>query len=371
MKALNDAVTKFVENISISAWVIDEEHTIVYMNSLMRDLFGDLSGHNASVIYGGNEGGKEEARSQGRRIRALEERDGIAEVLIADVPFRRMSTMADLGDDGKYTLELFEDISEQKLVHTNMTRALAKINTETRTAKNIQHSILPIDDTYWDTIALSSLYKPAEELSGDFYDLLRLNDDEYLIYIADVMGHGIQTALVTVYMRERVRANIDVALKGTDELLATLVHDFNSIEIDGMMYVTMALCKYSKAKRELSISNAGHGCSPLIVRNNGRSEIIPIRGMPICTLAEDMVYEEELISINPGDRLILYTDGIIEETDSVTGQSLGAEGVRELAETHHMYSGSYLAKTIMDKSGSYALISPKDDRTIIIADILS
>jgi len=363
MNTRNEATIKFVENISISAWILDEEQTIVYMNSLMRDLFGDLSGHKSSVIYMGSSLENSDPKEG--------ENEGLAEVMIADVPFRRLSTTADLGEEGKFTLELFEDISEQKLIHTNMTRAIAKLNDETRTAKNIQHSILPIDDTYWDTIAFSSLYFPAEDLSGDFYDLLKVNDDEYLIYIADVMGHGIQTALVSVFMRERVRANVDAASEGTDVLLARLVHDFNSIEIDGMMYVTMALCKYSKAKRELSISNAGHGCSPLVIRNNGRSEIIPIRGMPICALANDTCYEEELISLNPGDRLILYTDGIVEERDSVTGRSLGAEGVRELAETHHAYSGSYLAKTIMDKSNSYALISAKDDRSILIADILS
>jgi len=363
MKNICLATNSFMEDIPISVWILDQDHNIVYMNQLMRELFGDLTGNNASVIYGDS---SFEAANQ-----IEEETEGISEVMIADVPFRRISTTAPLDDDEKYTLELFEDISEQKLVHTNMTRALAKINAEAKTAKIIQNSILPIDDTYWDTIAFSSLYAPAEDLGGDFYDVIKMNDDEYLIYIADVMGHGIQTALLTVFMRERVRANIDAAEEGMYALLERLVREFNSIDIDGMMYVTMVLCKYSKSKRELAVSNAGHGCPPLIIRNNGRSEIIPLRGMPICTLAQDIDYEEELISMNPGDRLILYTDGIIEERDSVTGLSLGSDGVRKLAEEHHAYNGSYLAKTIMDKSAKFALISAKDDRTIIVADILS
>ena len=363
MKTLNEATTKLVENISILAWIIDAEQNIIYMNTLMRDLFGPLSGQKASVIYG--ESSYEPVISRAGR------QDGISEVVIADVHFRRISTTVDLGDEGTFILELFEDISEQRLAHINMKNALAKIYAETKTAKNIQDSILPIDDTYWETIAFSSLYKPADELGGDFYDVIKISDDEYLIYIADVMGHGIQTALITVFMRERVRANSDAALQGTDKLLKCLVHDFNSIDIEGMMYVTMALCKYSKTKRELSISNAGHGCSPLIIRDNGRSEIIPIRGMPICTLASDIDYEEEVVRINPGDRLILYTDGIIEERDSVTGHALGADGVRKLAEEHHAYSGSHLAKVIMNKSAGYAMINAKDDRSIIVADILS
>jgi len=363
MKPKIEAIAKLVENITISAWVLDEEQIIIYENNLMRDLFGDLTGKNASVIY--------DFTSFEIMDKQGSEADGITEVMIADVPFRRISATADLGGEGKYTLELFEDISEQKLVHTNMTRALTKIYAETKMAKTIQNSILPIDDIYWDTIAFSSMYIPADDLGGDFYDLLKLNEDEFLIYIADVAGHGIQASLLTIFMRERVRTNTKAALAGTGQLLSSLVHDFIALGIDDTMYITMALCKYSKARRELSISNAGHNCNPLIVRNSGRTETIPIRGMPVCKLAENIEYNEEIVSMNPGDRLVLFTDGIIEERDNATGRTLGAEGVRELAEKHHEHNGSYLARAIMEKSARYALINAKDDRSIVVADILS
>ena len=363
MIAPSEAIKKFVENISISAWVVDENHTIVFMNDNMKDLFGDLSGQNTSMVY------------DCANFDAVDKKDGesgeITEVVIADVPFRRISATADLEEDGKYTVEMFEDVSEQKLDQANMTKALAKIYAETKMAKTIQNSILPIDDIYWNTIAFNSQYIPADDLGGDFYDLVKLSDDEYLIYIADVAGHGIQASLLTIFMRERVLTNVDAALAGTGELLAKLVHDFSSLGIDDMMYLTMALCKYSKSKRELSISNAGHNCYPLIIRNNGRTETIPIRGMPVCKLADGMDYEEEIVVMHPGDRLILFTDGIIEEVDSATGRTLGIDGVRELAEKHHEHDGAYLAKTIMDISARFALLNAKDDRSIIVADILS
>jgi serine phosphatase RsbU (regulator of sigma subunit) len=84
-----------------------------------------------------------------------------------------------------------------------------------------------------------------------------------------------------------------------------------------------------------------------------------------------MSYEEELISMKPGDRLILFTDGIIEEVDSATGKAFGPEGLREIAEKYHEYNGSYLVRKIIDESDRYTLINAKDDRTIIVADILS
>jgi len=363
MMTPDEAITKLVENITISAWVFDEDETVIFMNDYMKNLFGDLSGQKRSMIYDGGGIEKPEEAKGGT--------EGIAEVMIADVPFRRTSATADLGEDGKFTVELFEDISEQKIAHANMTKALSKIYSETKIAKTIQNSILPMDDIYWNTIAFSSKYIPADDVGGDFYDLLKLSDDEFLIYIADVAGHGIQASLLTIFMRERVRANLDTALAGTGELLSKLVHDFSSLGIDDMMYITMALCKYSKSKRELSISNAGHNCNPLIVRNNGRTETIPIRGMPVCNLADGMDYEDEIVVMHPGDRLILFTDGIVEEKDSVTGRTFGADGVRDLAQKYHEYDGSYLAKTIIDQSSRFVLLNVKDDRSIVVADILS
>ena len=350
-------ITKLLENYSISAWIIDERHTIVYMNHIMRELFGDLSGEKASIIYNGSAPG-----GGGRQ--------GV-EVDIADVPFLRTGSAVDLGEDGRFTVEFFEDISEQKLIHDNMAQALTRINAETKMARTIQNSILPADSNYWDTIAFSSLYMPAGDLSGDFYDLLQLSDDEYLMYIADVSGHGIQASLLTIFMRERVRTNSDAALAGTGVLLSRLVRDFITLGIDSSLYVTMAACKYSRSRRELSISNAGHNCSPLIVRDNGRSETVPIRGIPVCAIADGMDYNEELVSMNPGDRLVLFTDGIVEEVDSAKGRAFGPEGVRALAERYHEYSGDYLARAIIDESAKYSLMGAKDDRSIVVADILT
>jgi sigma-B regulation protein RsbU (phosphoserine phosphatase) len=362
MELQKDAIVKLLENFTISAWIVDAGQNIVYMNPQMQELFGDLSGKNTSIIY---ESGSFEILS------APDETNGSSEVMITDVPFKRLSSTVDLGGEGKYHVDLFEEISEQKILHKNMSKALAKVTAETKMAKTIQNSILPIDDTYWNTIALSSLYIPADDLGGDFFDLMQLNDDEYLIYVADVAGHGIQASLLTIFMSEKVRANHEAALAGTGELLAKLVQDFCDLDIDFSMYVTMVLCKYNKAKHELYISNAGHNCFPLIVRDNGKTETIPTRGMPVCAIADGIVYDEEIISINPGDRLILFTDGIVEEVDSATGRSFGPEGVRQLAEKYRDYNGSYLARQIIDESARFTLMNAKDDRTILIADILS
>ena len=363
MTKQTEPITRLLENTPAAAWIVDSDKKIVYMNSHMKDIFGDLVGQNTSIIY--DSSGCEEADQQSDNAA------GLSEVIISDVPFQRMSSSVDFGEEGLFLVEYFEDISEQKQTSLNMKKTLARISAETKIAKTIQNSILPLNDTYWNTIAFNSLYIPAGDLGGDFYDLIKLSDDEYLIYIADVAGHGIQASLLTVFMRERVRTNTEAALAGTGELLSKLVDDYCALDLDYSMYVTMALCKYTKSRRELSISNAGHNCSPLIIRDNGHIETIPIRGMPVCVIAGGAEYEEETVVMKPGDRLILFTDGIVEEVDSATGKPLGPEGVRELAEKYHEYDGSYLTRKVIDKSNRFALIGAKDDRSIVVADILS
>ena len=363
MKKQAETIALLLEKSPISAWMVDADQKIVYMNANMQDLFGDLTGQSTSIIY--ESGSCEVVEQPGG------ENTGSSEVIVSDVPFRRLSSTVDLGEEGLFLVEYFEDISEQKLIGRNMKQTLAKINAETKIAKTIQSSILPINDKYWNTIAFNSLYTPADDLGGDFYDLIRLSEDEYLIYIADVAGHGIQASLLTIFMRERVRANAEEALAGTGKLLSKLIKDYCALELDYSMYITMVLCKYTRSKRELTIANAGHNCFPLIVRDNGRLETIPTRGMPVSIIADGVEYEEEIVVMRPGDRLILFTDGIIEEVDSTTGKPLGIEGLRELAAKYHDYDGSYMARKVMDVSNRYALISARDDRSIVVVDILS
>jgi len=186
-----------------------------------------------------------------------------------------------------------------------------------------------------------------------------------------VSGHGIQASLLTVYMQERVRANSMFATEGLDILLARLVTDFCALELSGSIYLTIVFCKYNRKTRELSIANAGHNCAPLILRDNGRSETVPIKGMPISVIADKEVYAEEIVSLHPGDRILLFTDGVVEEVDPTKKKAYGQEGVRETAERNRNFDGNFLAHAIIEESARFSPLKAKDDRTILVADILA
>jgi sigma-B regulation protein RsbU (phosphoserine phosphatase) len=336
---------------------------IAFMNHEMRSLFGNHEGKAASIIY---DAGIADPNYM------PEKAEGAFEIiLIADMPFRVVGTEVDFAEEGRYRVEFFEDVAEQKALRDSMLETLKKIHRETQIAKNIQNKILPEDKIYDETVAVNSYYQPADDLGGDIFDIVHISEDEYLLYIADVSGHGIQAALLTVFIRERVRANLRIAKEGPARLLGKLVKDFNSLEMDATLYVTMALCQYDRRRHELSIANAGHGCYPIIIRGNGHVETVPIKGLPVCAIAEEDSYEEEILGMHPGDRLILYTDGIVEEFDVSRGGTFGPEGVRAIAEKCKAYDGHYVAHAIAEEAAKYGLMSAKDDRTIVVADILA
>jgi sigma-B regulation protein RsbU (phosphoserine phosphatase) len=363
MPAKIDAIKLLLENFPISVWMLTEAGEIFYMNREMHSLFGEHEGKKSSIIY---DSGISPAEDR------LEQDEGAFKtILIADMPFRTIGTDVDLAEEGRFRVEFFEDVAEQKLLKDSMQDALKKIRRETQIAKSIQNKILPEDKIYDEAVAVNSFYQPADDLGGDIFDIVHISEDEILLYIADVSGHGIQAALLTVFIRERVRANLKTAREGPARLLGKIVRDFNSLDMDATLYVTMALCLYDRRRHELSIANAGHGCYPLILRRNGHVEMVPIKGLPVCAIADEDSYEEEIVGLSPGDRLILYTDGIVEEFDVSKGGTFGPEGVRAIAEKFKNYDGRYVAHAIAEEAAKYGLLNAKDDRTIVVADILA
>ncbi|MDR0852005.1 MAG: SpoIIE family protein phosphatase [Clostridiales Family XIII bacterium] len=361
-----EMLSRVAEHLIDPMMLTDADQVIVYQNEIMRDTFGDLTGKPLAFLLG-TEAEKIESwiRTPGRSGSWL-----CTETILADVTYRLHAMRLDADQERQFSAILLRDITEQKVVEDGLATNLQKIRRETAIAKQIQKSILPIDDEYWNSMRLSSLYLPADDLGGDVFDIIQLSEDETLLYIADVAGHGIQASLLTVFIREKIRAEGKLALGGLEKLIAELLNGFLALDIDAILYFSILFCKYNRAKSELSIANAGHNCYPLVIREGGRVEEVPVRGMPISKISDLADYEEEIIGIKSGDRLILYTDGVIEEYSSTEKRMFGAEGVRQTAGAYYKFGGQQLAQKIISEANKYTLGGAKDDRAIIIAEIL-
>lgn len=362
---INKIKLDFINEFDTPIRIINDDNIIVYLNKNMTKLFGNLLGEPADIICV-NGFGKEAGYHNdipGKRSRA--------QVYIGEALYSITSYSIDAEDGKTYIVEIFRDITEQKKVEAQVKNNYNKLLKETRFAKSIQKSVLPIDDIYSNQLNLRSIYLPADELSGDMYDIIELNEHETLMYIADVSGHGIRAALLTIFLRQEIRGlSRKIGEGDLDKLLDTLQKNFTDLDIDAEMYFSIVMCKYDSRTQELSFVNAGHNCFPLILRNKGRIEEIPLKGMPITKIGLMSGYDEEIIGIYSGDRIILYTDGIVEEFSETLGTEFGVQGIRNVISTNFELSGEDLCKKIINEAGKHSKMRAKDDRALMIVTVL-
>jgi len=360
-----------LECAEVPAMITNSKNIIVHINRSMAAHFGTVTGHHRSYLFANNSGYDYGRHDPFEDIFADIPGDEMhAEVVIADVTYDVICRRVACGPDPSFTVMVFEDITEKKNLETEIAENLRTFQRETSIAKNIQKSILPINDEYWNSIRISAIYLPSGDLGGDVYDLIQMNENEYLFYIADVSGHSIQASLLTIYLRENIRAHAKDAHENITALMRNLLISYKALDIDAMMYIGLLLCKYDKEKKELSVLNAGHNCYPLVVRSAGRVEEIPIRGMPLSRISDENSYEAETLGLYSGDRVVLYTDGLSEEQGIGMQEPFGSAGVRRIVEENYRLPGNELVEKVAEKSTELSIGKAKDDRTIVVIDIL-
>jgi sigma-B regulation protein RsbU (phosphoserine phosphatase) len=356
-----------LENMQYLVRILDLDHNIIYMNRYMREKFGDLTGERCYGIF-------HETQMCGHCVSDDSWNNGrpeLKDIEFGGRYFRLMSSPVELESGQRFSIEMFYDITEQRRLEEELFAHYRKLTAELNFARNIQLSILPEDGVYWNTFRLSALYLPAEVLGGDLFDIIRLNRDKTLLYIADVSGHGVHASMITMFLREVVRGKHAEAVKGgLKALMDSMMQGYLELDIDPEIYLSVLLCCYDRPKRELSIVNAGHNCFPLIVRNDGTVEEVAAKGMPISRLGKCFEDEEVTVPLERGERLVLYTDGIVEEFSIEEQKAFGAEGVKEILRENTGVNGKELARKIVGAARDFSEEKPKDDRAIMIADVL-
>jgi sigma-B regulation protein RsbU (phosphoserine phosphatase) len=264
---------------------------------------------------------------------------------------------------------LFSDITEQKKTEDELMRHYEKLKADINVAKHIQNRALPIDGTYWDAIEISSVYDPSEDLGGDLYDIIRMNDEESLIYIADVSGHGITSSLLTIFLRQMVRGRVDERKVDLKTILDLLQKNYNELGMDKEQYLTILFCLYNKGTKGVTFLNAGHNCLPIIIKNSGKLREIEVKGMPVCNLARKSPHREVTVQVETGDRIILYTDGITEacNEDKVHFET---ERMRQTVRDNLGLEGKVLARKVIDEAEAFSKKPATDDMAIIIAKLI-
>ncbi len=207
-------------------------------------------------------------------------------------------------------------------------------------ARDIQKSMLPVYLPDTSEIGFSSVYLSAERISGDFYDVFKLDENNIGFYVCDVSGHGVPAAMLTVFLKQCVDGLVEAdRIKGTvsspSGILQKVYDAFNQSNFKDDVYIVLIYLIYNTVEKKFTYSSAGLNEKPLLVHANGEAIEIDISGLPICRLREvyNVEYTEFTISVERGDRLYLYTDGLVEARSSQK-QQYSPEQLKQLLRNH-------------------------------------
>ena len=190
--------------------------------------------------------------------------------------------------------------------------AAARIDKELEYAKQIQLSALPSDFPDTENYGIYAQMIAAKEVGGDFYDFYTLDSNTVLFLAADVSGKGIPAAMFMMTAKTIIR---DLAERGlsVDEIF-TLANEKLCENNESGMFVTAWMGKIDLSTGVLRFANAGHN-PPVIVHTDGKCEYLKSRTGFVLAGMEGMKYRENEITLDKGDRIFIYTDGVTEATD--------------------------------------------------------
>jgi serine phosphatase RsbU (regulator of sigma subunit) len=188
-----------------------------------------------------------------------------------------------------------------------------RIEQELRVARLIQQTLLPKSLPGLPGYDVAAYYQPAREVGGDFYDFFELDDGRLGLIVGDVSGKGVPAAIVMAITRTMLRAAYRLGSPAPGEILEE-VNNVLYPEIPPNMFVTCLAALLDSRSGRLHYANAGHDLPYLRHAEDGVSEELRARGMPL-GLMPDMRYEQKEITLKPGESILLYSDGLVEAHD--------------------------------------------------------
>ena len=319
-KKLKNISFHVLEAMSDLVRVIDAKGQVIFTNSAMDKMLGyDSIGTN--IFYDEEADPKTISRST-----FLTKNTFVDEATIGEKYYSVKSSPV-FDDVGKMVaaVEVYRDITAQTMIRNELFKANKKMTDDIRFSKLIQTSVLPRINNIGD-FEFDYAYLPSDELSGDIFDIIKIDDKKVGIYIADVVGHGVSASIMTMFIRQTMRSILEEAKKvRPSEVLVDLKKRFSELSLDDNQYFTIFYLVIDLEKKKVTYANGGHNCEPLLISEE-KKEFLKAKGKFISSIFKNERYEEHERYISRGDELLFYTDGVIE-TKNIEGKMFGTEGL--------------------------------------------
>lgn len=237
-----------------------------------------------------------------------------------------------------------------------------RMEKELALAREIQMSLLPATTPEIPGYQLDSVFRPCYQVGGDYFDFLPVSDGELAIAIGDVSGKSIAAAMIMASVQASLRTV--VSMHETDPRPA--IERINQILCDrqSRKYVTFVYGILNFQTHDLAYVNAGH-CYPLIIRKEGTVEDLETGGLVI-GFFKDATYQTGRVHLEPGDLMILYTDGVSELLNPQE-QEFGPEGITATLLKHRHKSVALIKEALIEAIDKHRQnLEPGDDITFLL-----
>jgi phosphoserine phosphatase RsbU/P len=241
---------------------------------------------------------------------------------------------------------------------------LLSIENELTMAREIQTSILPRSNPEVTNLRIAAAYHPMTAVAGDFYDFIPVDQHHIGVLVADVSGHGVPAALVAAMIKMAVQSIVPCVhspgdvLQGLNRMLSGQAPD---------QFVTAAYLFIDTQNYRVRYSAAGH--PPLLLSRAGVLQRIESNGLVFGVTAQ-LDYPVRDIPICPGDRLLLYTDGVIEP-ENAKGKPFGESQLEKVVLGAKMCSPAEFTDRLLAEIRAWhpTSVAQQDDITVVVIDV--
>lgn len=302
---------------------------IIYVNKAFTAVTGygydEVVGHNCRFLQGAD---TDPAAKQSIRKALADECSCMVEILNYRKDgtsfWNRLSITPVRDDQGRTThfVGIQSDITRRRQAEDSLRAANAQLNRDLQAAAEIQQAQLPKVLPDFDGYRYAWRFRPCQELAGDTLNILPLDDRHIVVYVLDVCGHGVRASLQSFSLNQDLRPRQNGPdLLSPEEVLARLNVKY-PVDMQTGMFFTILYGVLDTQSGDFAFSSAGHP-GPILIRQEQAPQIIETQSYPI-GISPEADYSSKTIQLEAGDKLILYTDGVVEAlnaTDKPFGEN--------------------------------------------------
>jgi phosphoserine phosphatase RsbU/P len=236
-----------------------------------------------------------------------------------------------------------------------------RMDREMKIAREIQRQLMPDELPSMPPLSMAVFFKPVAQLGGDLYDWIQFDDGRLAIVVGDVAGKGAPAALYGAMSSGIIRTR--AGRKYPPGQMLELVNKTLYQRPIESQYVALTYSIYEPATRKITLANSGLPY-PLLIRS-GQPSFLDVGGIPLGLFA-DSKYEETTLTLEAGDVLVLYSDGLVESRND-NGDDFGMKRLADTVRVNHEKSPNEIVKAVRDTLAKFiGRRRPHDDRTMIV-----